>query len=241
MLPIFTGLLGVVGQCSQDSAQHPGAQQVSLNGRSCSPRHQKEDGGRQGCLFGSGICQSQPALGVHRWFPEWGMFLRSCPEEGRLLLTYARPLKGASPHVRNALFVKSGEQRWTPSQYCLQQPVPFFSPTLKTFVVSQWQGIGCQPSCSPLGRRAELPTPTLSHCWRPPSETCWQAATVQAGESRAWLPSPHLWNRSLQNTRHLTVGLSPGADAVFTTVRPPTLSRKSCRWLLGRPVQWKSH
>ena len=133
---------------------------------------------------------------------EW--FFPLALKEGHLLLTYAHPLKGASLHVCNTLFVKSGEQRWTPSQYCLQQPVRFFSPTLKTFVVSQWQGIGCQPSCSPLGRRAELPIPTLSHCWRPLSETCWQAATIQAGKSRAWLPSLHLWNRSLQNTRHLT-------------------------------------
>ena len=67
---------------------------------------------------------------------EW--FFPLALKERHLLLTYAHPLKGASLHVCNALFVKSGEQRWTPSQYCLQQPVRFFSPTLKTFVVS-WE------------------------------------------------------------------------------------------------------
>lgn len=43
--------------------------------------------------------------------PNGECFFPLALKEGRLLLTYARPLKGASPQVRNALFVKSGEQR----------------------------------------------------------------------------------------------------------------------------------
>lgn len=49
----------------------------------------------------------------------------------------AHPSDGDLPHQHEASFVKTGEQKLTPSQYHLQQSTLSFSPTLKTFVVFQ--------------------------------------------------------------------------------------------------------